>query len=227
MWNQTLVNATQNRTEVAETVKLCAKANASIAVNYSPWGNWWTTHVPRLWNQRGDPTVRGVGEEQELRYFRFRLASISQWIGEVNAELGASVHIGAVLLDSESYYINWSNETQLAALQRKHDLMYNVSREFCDAQLGCTVEQYNRGTINPIFTLAKPAEGIPADDAWTPWPGYPKCRGLGDTFATSLYSVPEYETTRETYRRTVQNAEACNISFVTPWIWLGAVGGDV
>ena len=36
--------------------------------------------------------------------------------------------------------------------------------------------------------------------------------------------MPEYETTREAYRRTVQNAEACNISFVTPWVWLGGGG---
>ena len=86
------------------------------------------------------------------------------------------------------------------------------------------MEQYNRGTINQEKTLAKPAEGIPADDAWTPWPGYPSCRGLGDSFATSLYTIPEYEATRESYRRTVANAEACNISFVTPWLWLG--GGE-
>ena len=45
-----------------------------------------------------------------------------------------------------------------------------------------------------------------ADDAWTTWPGYPGCLGLGDTFATSLYTVPEYEATRETYRRTVAYA---------------------
>ena len=94
--------------------------------------------------------------------------------------------------------------------------IYNVSREFCDPALGCTIEQYNRGTIAPIFTLGKPAEGIPADDAWTQWPGYPKCLGLGDTFATSLYSVPEYETTREGFRKTFANAQACNISWVTP-----------
>ena len=30
------------------------------------------------------------------RYFRFRLASIAQWVSEANAELGSSVHIGAV-----------------------------------------------------------------------------------------------------------------------------------
>jgi hypothetical protein len=45
------------------------------------------------------------------------------------------------------------------------------------------------------FTLAKPAEGTPANDAWAQWPGYPKCLVLGDTFGMSLYSVAEYETT--------------------------------
>lgn len=164
------------------------------------------------------------GEAQELRYFRGRLASISDIIVATNAQLGSSVSIGAVLIDSESYYINWSNETQMQALQRKDDLVFNTSREFCDPALGCTVEQYNRGTIAPIFTLAKPAEGIPPDDAWTTWPGYPKCLGRGDTFATSLYSVPEYETTREGFRRTVANAATCNVSWVTPWIWLGGGG---
>lgn len=183
----------------------------------------WNTYLPRKWNERGDPTVTS-GEAQELRYFRGRLASISDIIVATNAQLGSSVSIGAVLIDSESYYINWSNETQMQALQRKDDLVFNTSREFCDPALGCTVEQYNRGTIAPIFTLAKPAEGIPPDDAWTTWPGYPKCLGRGDTFATSLYSVPEYETTREGFRRTVANAATCNVSWVTPWIWLGGGG---
>ena len=48
--------------------------------------------------------------------------------------------------------------------------------------------------------------------------------GLGDTFATSLYTVAEYEATRESYRRTVAYAKTCNISYVTPWIALG--GGE-
>jgi len=184
------------------------------------------TYVPRRWNtvRAIDTCKDNVGEEQELRYFRGRLASISKLIAQTNAELGSSVHIGAVLIDSESYYIDWSNETELRALERKDDLIYNVSREFCDPALGCTVEQYNRGEITSIFSLAKPAEGIPADDAWTPWPGYPKCLGRGDTFGTSLYSVPEYENTRGSFRRTVANAQACNISWVTPWIWLGGGG---
>ena len=195
IWNNSIFAATQNKTEVVEATRLCAKVNASITINYSPWATWWGSS--KLYCPTGpndcDPTIRGTGEELELRFFRQRMANIVTWIAETNAELGSSVHIGAVALDCEQFLINWANETQLRALERKDDLIYNVSREFCDPALGCTVEQYNRGTIGQEKTLAKPAEGIPADDAWTPWPGYPACLGLGDTFATSLYTVPECE----------------------------------
>ena len=224
VWSDEIVAATENKTEIVEAVKLCAKANASLSVNYSPWAYWWGSSP--LYCPTGpsncDPTIGGIGEELELRFFRTRLAHIDEWISETNALLGSTVRIGAILLDSERFYINWQNETQLAALTRKDDLIYNVSHEYCNGS--CTIEQYNRGTINQEKTMAKPAEGIPADDAWTPWPGYPACRGLGDTFATSLYTIPEYEATREAYRRTFANAQACNISWVTPWLWLG--GGE-
>ena len=99
-----------------------------------------------------------------------------------------------------------------------------MSRDFCDPGLGCTIEQYNRGNVFSTMTLAKPAEGNPANEHWASWPGYPKCRGLGDTFGTSLYSIPEYETTRESYRLTVENARSCNKTWVTPWLWLGGGG---
>lgn len=170
IWNRSQIDASFNKTEVIETTKLCAKVNASISLSYSPWGDWWNTYVPRRWNtiRAIDTCVDNVGEEQELRYYRGRLASIRAAIAETNAELGSSVRIGAVLLYSESYFINWRNDTQLRALERKDDLIFNASLLVCDPSLGCTVEQYNRGTVAPIFTLAKPAEGIPADDAWTP-----------------------------------------------------------
>jgi hypothetical protein len=50
-------------------------------------------------------------------------------------------HIGAVLLDSETYRIDWANEIQMRALERKDDLMYNISKDFSDPTLGCTIEQ--------------------------------------------------------------------------------------
>jgi hypothetical protein len=225
IWDDEVVAATENKTEVLEAVRLCAKANASLSINYSPYAYWWGSSAlycptPHFC----DPTVTGIGEELELRFFRTRLTHITEWMAEANSALGSAVGIGAVLLDMEQFLIDWTNTTQMAALARKVDLIYNASREFCDARAGCTVEQYNRGTINQEKSLAKPAEGIPADDAWTTWPGYPGCLGLGDTFATSLYTVPEYEATRESYRRTVAYAHSCNISHVTPWLWLG--GGE-
>lgn len=44
IWNQTVVDETLNKTEIIEATKLCAKANASIAISYSPWGNWCAIH---------------------------------------------------------------------------------------------------------------------------------------------------------------------------------------
>ena len=41
VWNDSVVEATENRTEVVEAVKLCARANATISINYSPWADWW------------------------------------------------------------------------------------------------------------------------------------------------------------------------------------------
>ena len=71
-------------------------------------GDWWNTYLPRRWNNRRaiDTCPDNVGEQQELRYFRYRLSSIQHWINEVNAALGSSVHIGAVLLDAETYRID-------------------------------------------------------------------------------------------------------------------------
>ena len=63
------------------------------------------------------------------------------------------------------------------------------------------------------------------------WPGYPRCDpgsgfkgGLGDTYATSLYTIPEYEGTRQRYRDTVAEQTRCEklgIRHVTPWLWIG------
>ena len=63
------------------------------------------------------------------------------------------------------------------------------------------------------------------------WPGYPRCDpasgfkgGLGDTYATSLYTIPEYEGTRQHYRDTVAEQTRCEklgVRHVTPWLWIG------
>ena len=119
---------------------------------------------------------------------------------------GSSVTIGGVLLDCEVFLIDQSNQTLQVALTRKHDLVYNVSRLFCLEANNCTVQQYNRGTQGYQMTLGH--DRIPTSVEH--WPGYARCDpktgfrgGLGDTYGTSLYTIPEYEGTRLHYRQTV------------------------
>jgi hypothetical protein len=134
--------------------------------------------------------------------------------------IGSHVAVGGILLDSERFLINFANQTQVRALQHKDDLVYNVSAEFCQPPL-CTVDQYNRGTIVRDATMAKPDDGIPPDDAWTPWPGTsytakPQQKVTYDSFSTSLYTIPEIGYTRGEFTRTVSNAAQFGTSFVTP-----------
>ena len=241
-----------NKTEIIEATRLCAKANASITVNYSPWAYFWGGQPGLNANRTGpgnrtlrdiecppatpyacDPTVQGLDEMLEMRFFSTQLATIAGWIAETNKQVNSAVTIGGILLDSERFLINTANRTQIDALARKDALVYNVSRQFC-APPHCTIEQYNRGTITREATLAKPAEGIPADDDWTPWPGTSApsptspygpgentTAGPYDTYGTSLYTIAEVGYTREAYTRTVANAARVGVEHVTPWLWLG------
>ena len=65
IWDDEVVAATENKTEVLEAVKLCALANASLSINYSPWAYIWGSSP--LYCPTGptncDPTIGGVGEE--------------------------------------------------------------------------------------------------------------------------------------------------------------------
>ena len=243
LWNEPAFTASQNRSEVAEAVRLCAKANASLTITAYPWSLYWGSSVRATASTAAkrvaktqcpsahacNPTVRGVAEELELRWYRQRLANISSWVAETNKQLGSSVAIGGILLDCEQFQIDQSNLTLQVALARKHDLYSNVSRDFCPAERGCVVEQYNRGTQSlGEMTLAH-ERGIPT--SVMSWPGYPRCDpktgfsgGVGDTFGASLYTIPEYEGTRERYRLTVAEQTRCEsvgIRHVTPWLWLG------
>eukprot|EP01043_Picozoa_sp_COSAG02_P014827 COSAG02_NODE_618_length_19461_cov_39.117447_4_plen_473_part_00 len=257
IWDPEVLDKSLNKTEIVEATKLCAKTNASISVNYSPWAYFWggqpglnasrtgpanrtirDLECPPATPYACDPTVRGIDEELELRFYDTQLLAISTLIEDTNRKLGSNVQIGGILLDSERFLINTANRTQIDALTRKDQLIYNVSRRYCQLPT-CTIEQYNRGTIVREATLAKPSEGIPPDDAWTPWPGTsapsptspygPSDQNSSavddgttyDTYATSLYTIAEIGYTREAYTRTVANAAKAHVQHVTPWLWLG------
>ena len=114
IWDPAVLQKSLNRTEIVEATKLCAKANASITVNFSPWAYYWggqygysVTHsepvnksvrdreCPKPW--ACDPTVQGVDEELELRFFSTQLSNIATWIEQTNSELDAHVRIGGGL----------------------------------------------------------------------------------------------------------------------------------
>ena len=77
-----------------------------------------------------DPSIEGIDEELEMRFFSTQLATIKQWIDETNKELGSSVGIGGILLDSERFLINTGNATQVAALARKDELVCKRAQTF-------------------------------------------------------------------------------------------------
>ena len=77
-----------------------------------------------------DPSIEGIDEELEMRFFSTQLATIKQWIDETNKELGSSVGIGGILLDSERFLINTGNATQVAALARKDELVCKRAQIF-------------------------------------------------------------------------------------------------
>jgi hypothetical protein len=92
--------------------------------------------------------------------------------------------------------------------------MYTASKAvFPDA----IVEQYDKGTIEDEKGMSTTG----TSKAWAPWSVY-TLEEQGDSFATSLYSVPEIGQTRQQYRLTVNNAVEHNVSSVTPWIALGS-----
>ena len=179
LWDPTVLEKSLNRTEVVEATKTLAKAgNASLTVNFSPWAYFWGGQVgvnanrtqqanPAVRNSECppatpyncDPSVRGIDEVLELRFYRTQLQTIALIVNETNAKLGSRVRIGGILLDSERFGINFANATQVEALRRKDNLIYNVSREFCDPAFGCTIEQCEKlspQAFSPGWILSEP-----------------------------------------------------------------------
>ena len=232
-----------NATEIFEIVKICHLAGAAaratgtgitppgISLNYSPWAAFWNPHC----KDHCDPT-NSTGEAEELSFYQGRLEEIKRLVDEANQLLATTtnasanataeerkgkpppVRVSALLLDSEKLQ-GWGasgrdNITIKAAITRKHDLMYNASKAvFPDA----IVEQYDKGTIEDEKSMSTKG----TSKAWAPWSVY-TLEEQGDSFATSLYSVPEIGQTRQQFRLTVQNAVEHNVSSVTPWIALGS-----
>lgn len=202
-----------NQTLLATCVEICdavaearhsKKAAApSIAINYSPW----YTHFPGK-----DPTVAGAAEQPELAFYAKQLDNLKKWLPTVGS---GKIKLGAVLIDSEKFrFTSNSSAAFKAALTRKHNLVWNATRErFPD----CRIELYDRGAVEKWDT----------QPTWTVNNMY-TLEEQGESLAVSLYTVPEIWNMRGRMTHTVALAQspAGNRSgttrSVTPWLSLGA-----
>lgn len=195
------------REQVDAAVLVCHKVNqanpkipASIGLNCSPWH--------RRFDPKAPPTDTGPTHAAELRLFDQLFESFKHRLAYANRMAGADVRVSALLLDSERFKVRKDDKAWNDAIRAKHTAFAELVRShFPDAR----IEWYSRGAVGPSA----------AETGWSQAPhmalGEP-----GDSFAISLYRVPEIQTSREAFRRTVANADKHGIEDVTPWVALAS-----
>lgn len=189
--------ATEERIRTA--VEVCKSANASIGVNYMPWHRRFGEGLP--------PTDNGKTHRAELQQFTDRLLLIRAWLAQANAKHDASVRVSALLLDSERFYTRPDDDLWNQAITDKLDAFSHIVKEiFPDARI-------------EWFGL-----GVQPSSSSTGWSVHRWNTGEIETDAgsCSLYRVPEIETTRATFRRTLVMATERGLSEVTPWVALAS-----
>ena len=172
-----------------------------VAVEYSPWYKMFPG---------SDPRVTGADEQAELDCYNQKLSDLKAWL-----PVSGPGSLGAVLLDSEKFhYTSSSSDEYKEALTRKHDLIYDATR-LAYPSSDVRIEMYDRGAIKKNDVQSE----------WTPVTAY-TLQEKGESLNVALYVVPEVWNMRESFKRTVDLAQAMsgwkgvNIP-VTPWIELG------
>jgi len=115
------------------------------------------------------------------------------------------VELAVILLDSESHIV--TDETR-QALVEKHTAVYRL---FKDAFPTARIVWYNVGGIREAGT----------PEGWNEFPKVPIEIPVDNAFSCSLYALPEIHRMRETFRRTLANAELHGVGEVVPWVALG------
>eukprot|EP01043_Picozoa_sp_COSAG02_P074243 COSAG02_NODE_14778_length_1237_cov_1.250439_2_plen_281_part_01 len=177
---------------------------ATICIHYSPWFY--------VFPKGARPTEFPEKAAAEVALWARNLKKIATWLADANAAAGANVTISAVLLDSERFHPSKANETESAAVDERHNAVYNASKaQFPEAR----VEYYDRGG----FQLDGVGTGAFIGDSWF------SHNELGDSYSLPMYSVGDLGYSRQAFALTAAAATAANVSDVTPWVLLG--GGVV
>jgi hypothetical protein len=233
---------------VREVVFLCAKANASLSLNWSPYISFCQPGCkdPRRW---------GPEEQKEINFFGNQLSNITLWLRQANDVRPAHtnpVTVGAILIDQEA---GWSTSCAnrsvccdpadpiVKAMIRNNNKVYSTAKHFFPE---ADVEQYGRGGIRRCSGLGdweRRNDPAHANACWVStsaavWRGDARgpgnedvqpvaCAGYtllekGDSFNPQFYNVgDEYGYGREAFNRTAVSALANGVRWVNPWIWLG------
>ena len=188
--------------QVERYVYTCARLNrtnppvkASLGVTFVPWHQKFGKGLP--------PTDRGASYYEELRHFEQRATLVKRWIEQSNKKYHSNVKVSAVLLDSERLHAKQGDKEWNEGMRQALDAIHTRAQTFFP---GARIEWYGRGIRG--FGWKKSAY----------WTG----QEIKTSLSCSLYTVPEIEHTRETFRRTCKLADEIGINEVTPWVALAA-----
>lgn len=187
-------------------VYICARVNktkpvikASLAINFSPWHRRFDKKLP--------PTDRGPTYWKEIDYFEERALLVKMWVEQSNKKYGSDVKISAILLTCERFIISEGNNQWNEAIRKNLDTIHIKTRSIFPK---ARIEWYGRG-----IAVSASSEGWSKTRIWTG-------REIKAPLSCSLYSIPEIERMRETFRRTAKLADQMDISDVTPSVALAA-----
>lgn len=187
-------------------VYTCARINktnpkipASIGAGFAPWHRKFGKDLP--------PTDRGPTYYAEIRYFSQRLQLIKKWLAQSNKKYGSDVKLSAIVLDCERFSARAGDERWHEGMREALDAIHLQAKSiFPEAR----IEWYGRGVLRSAGS--------------TGWDktGYFTGKEIKAPLSCSLYTLPEMQRMRETYRRTCKLADELGIEDVTPYVALGA-----
>eukprot|EP01050_Picozoa_sp_SAG11_P017778 SAG11_NODE_2602_length_3180_cov_1.885427_2_plen_518_part_00 len=217
-WNQTYTTVLVQACDAATRLSSPSR-EVTIGVNYSPWQH--------IYPSKSDP--RDTSKEA-VEYSRLstNVRRFLAYLEQANGELGTSVKVGLVMLDSEIFSWNESSSTDWKiALARKHELAYNWTQELFPAGTRVVYFAYGMSFWRPsrapasttsCFSLSQPPKrGYCTSNAFT----YQESFGKHTSFAVSLYEPGEPQLERDQFNATVSAARAHGVTTVVPYIALG------
>ena len=145
-------------TAVHKVISICAKSNASLSLNWSPFiSDTCANGVCR------DPRQWTSNMQKQIDFFRSQLTNITAWLKQANTarQAGTSaVAVGAILIDQEA---GWSGgcanrsgrvdakDPTVIGMTFANNKVFDTAKEFFPA---ADVEQYGRGEISRCSGLA-------------------------------------------------------------------------